>query len=117
MMSGETFAGRLLDWYAKHGRSLPWRGSPDPYAVLVSEYMAQQTRVETVIPYYLRWMAQFPTVQALADAPQEAVLKAWEGLGYYSRARNFHRAAQKVMRDYGGQIPQTAAELQHLPGS
>jgi A/G-specific adenine glycosylase len=116
MMSDETFAGRLLDWYAKHGRSLPWRGSSDPYAVLVSEYMAQQTRVETVIPYYLRWMEQFPTVQALADAPQEAVLKAWEGLGYYARARNLHKAARAIVTEHAGQIPSAVDDLRALPG-
>jgi A/G-specific adenine glycosylase len=116
MMSDETFAGRLLDWYAKHGRSLPWRGSSDPYAVLVSEYMAQQTRVETVIPYYLRWMERFPSMQALADAPQEAVLKAWEGLGYYARARNLHKAARAILTDHSGQIPSSIDELRALPG-
>jgi A/G-specific adenine glycosylase len=116
MMNDETFASRLLDWYAKHGRSLPWRGSPDPYAVLVSEYMAQQTRVETVIPYYLRWMERFPSMQALADAPQEAVLKAWEGLGYYARARNLHKAARAILTDHSGQIPSSIDELRALPG-
>ena len=115
-MCDGTFAGRLLDWYAKHGRSLPWRGVTDPYAVLVSEYMAQQTRVETVIPYYLRWMEQFPTVQALADAPQEAVLKAWEGLGYYARARNLHKAARAIVAEHAGQIPSSVDELRALPG-
>ena len=115
-MSDETFAGRLLDWYAKHGRRLPWRGITDPYAVLVSEYMAQQTRVETVIPYYLRWMEQFPTVQALADAPQEAVLKAWEGLGYYARARNLHKAARAIVTEHDGRIPSSVNELRALPG-
>ncbi len=104
-MNEETFAGRLLDWYAEHGRTLPWRGVTDPYAVLVSEYMAQQTRVDTVIPYYLRWMEQFPTIQVLAAAPQEAVLKAWEGLGYYARARNLHKAAQVIVTDFAGHIP------------
>jgi A/G-specific adenine glycosylase len=115
-MSKETFAGRLLDWYAKHGRSLPWRGVKDPYAVLVSEYMAQQTRVETVIPYYLRWMEQFPTLQALADAPQDAVLKAWEGLGYYARVRNLHKAAVTIAAQNGGRIPASVDELRALPG-
>ncbi len=115
-MSDETFAGRLLDWYAKHGRSLPWRGVTDPYAVLVSEYMAQQTRVETVIPYYVRWMEQFPTLQALADAPQEAVLKAWEGLGYYARARNLHKAARAIVTEHDGKIPSSLDELRALPG-
>lgn len=115
-MCDGTFAGRLLDWYAKHGRSLPWRGVTDPYAVLVSEYMAQQTRVETVIPYYSRWMVQFPTVQALADAPQEAVLKAWEGMGYYARARNLHKAARAIVTGHAGRIPSSVDELRALPG-
>lgn len=115
-MCDGTFAGRLLDWYAKHGRNLPWRGVTDPYAVLVSEYMAQQTRVETVIPYYSRWMEQFPTVKALADAPQEAVLKAWEGLGYYARARNLHKAARAILTAHSGRIPTSVDELRALPG-
>ncbi len=115
-MTDGTFAGRLLDWYAKHGRGLPWRGSPDPYAILVSEYMAQQTRVETVIPYYLRWMAQFPNIQALAEAPLEAVLKAWEGLGYYARARNLHQTARVIVTNHAGYIPSSVDELRALPG-
>ena len=109
-------ARRLLAWYARNARSLPWRGHPDPYAVWVSEIMLQQTRVETVIPYFQRWMERFPTIAALASAPQQAVLKAWEGLGYYSRARNLHRAAQQVMADYGGVIPPDRQALQGLPG-
>jgi A/G-specific adenine glycosylase len=115
-MDKEIFASRLLDWYGIHGRSLPWRGVNDPYAVLVSEYMAQQTRVDTVIPYYLRWMQQFPTLQALAGAPQETVLKAWEGLGYYARARNLHKAAQQMVRDFNGTIPASVDDLRKLPG-
>jgi len=115
-MKPAEFSARLLDWYVKHGRSLPWRGSPDPYAVLVSEYMAQQTRVETVIPYYLRWMEQFPTLQALAVAPLDAVLKAWEGLGYYARAHNLHRAARAVMTEYAGILPSNMEDLRRLPG-
>ncbi len=106
----------LLDWYRGAARQLPWRGSGDPYAIWVSEIMLQQTRVETVIPYYQRWMAQFPTVQALAAAPEQAVLKAWEGLGYYSRARNLHRAAGVIVERYSGRFPEEAAELRELPG-
>ena len=87
-------APRLLDWYARHARALPWRvPDPDPYAVWVSEAMLQQTRVETVIPYYERWMARFPTLAALAAAAEQDVLLAWEGLGFYSRARNMRRMA------------------------
>jgi A/G-specific adenine glycosylase len=114
------FATRILDWYAKHARSLPWRSLPgsraDPYAVWVSEIMLQQTRVETVIPYYERWLALFPSVAALAGASQQSVLSAWEGLGYYSRARNLHRAAKMVVDEFGGEIPRDAAQLRRLPG-
>ena len=106
----------LLNWYAAHARELPWRGHADPYAVWVSEIMLQQTRVEAVIPYFQRWMARFPSLADLAAAPQQAVLTAWEGLGYYSRARNLHRAAQVVLREHGGQIPQDVETLQRLPG-
>jgi A/G-specific adenine glycosylase len=106
----------LLAWYAKRKRRLPWRGAADPYHVWVSEIMLQQTQVETVIPYYQRWLARFPTVQALAAAPLAEVLAQWEGLGYYSRARNLHRAAQKVVAEFGGRLPKDAAALQQLPG-
>jgi len=110
-------ADALLDWYHQSARSLPWRETrPDPYAVWVSEIMLQQTRVETVIPYYERWMQRFPTLEALARAPQQEVLAAWEGLGYYSRARNLHRAAQIVVEEYGGRIPEDSQALRRLPG-
>ncbi len=109
-------ARRLLEWYARNQRTLPWRGSRDPYAVWVSEIMLQQTRVEAVIPYFLRWMKRFPNVQKLAAASQQEVLKAWEGLGYYSRARNLHRAARVVVDEFGGSLPRRAAELRKLPG-
>ncbi len=89
---------------------------PDPYAVWVSEIMLQQTRVETVIPYFERWMERFPTLEALAQAPQQEVLGAWEGLGYYSRARNLHRAAQLVLQDFGGRLPEDPQDLRRLPG-
>src|SRR4051812_23558891 len=86
---------RLLGaWFGKHGRDLPWRRTHDPYAILVSEIMLQQTQVTTVIPYYARWMQRFPTVAALAEASEPEVLSHWQGLGYYVRARNLHRAAQ-----------------------
>ncbi|HZW02849.1 MAG TPA: A/G-specific adenine glycosylase [Anaerolineaceae bacterium] len=111
-----SIARRLLDWYAGAARKLPWRGHPDPYAVWVSEIMLQQTRVETVIPYFERWMQRFPSVAALAAAGEQQVLQAWEGLGYYSRARNLHRAAQQVVAEHGGQLPQTRRELESLPG-
>jgi A/G-specific adenine glycosylase len=106
----------LLRWYAGNARKLPWRGAGDPYAVWVSEIMLQQTRVETVIPYYERWMAQFPDIPTLAAASQQEVLAAWEGLGYYSRARNLQRAAQMVVDDLGGDLPEEAEALRELPG-
>ena len=90
-------AALLLPWYDAHKRSMPWRGLKDPYAIWVSETMLQQTRVETVTGYFSRFMAAFPTVQALADAPLDEVLKLWEGLGYYRRARNLHRGARQIV--------------------
>ena len=108
---------RMLDWFATHKRDLPWRQEPrDPYHVWLAEIMLQQTQVTTVIPYYHRWLDRFPTLEALAEAPLDDVLKLWEGLGYYSRARNLHRAAQEVMRDHGGHIPDTVDGLRQLPG-
>jgi len=107
---------RLLRFYDADRRELPWRGADDPYRVWVSEVMLQQTRVETVIPYYRRWMERFPTLEALADASQEEVLQAWKGLGYYSRARNLHRAARMVRERHGGALPADPDELKELPG-
>ncbi|MGQ9815529.1 MAG: A/G-specific adenine glycosylase [Candidatus Roseilinea sp.] len=107
----------LLTWFATHRRDLPWRAEPrDPYHVWLSEIMLQQTQVATVIPYFQRWLERFPTLKDLAEAPVDDALKLWEGLGYYARARNLHRAAQVVMRDYGGRIPDTLEELLKLPG-
>ncbi len=106
----------LLDWFAKHARDLPWRHERTPYRVWVSEIMLQQTQVTTVIPYFQRWLERFPNVEALAAAPLDDVLKLWEGLGYYRRARLLHRAAQQVVGEYGGQLPDTEAELRRLPG-
>lgn len=105
----------LLAWFAVHQRPTPWRSTPDPYRVWVAEVMLQQTQTATVIPYYERFMERFPTVQALADAPLEEVLRYWEGLGYYARARNLHRAAQLIAQN-GGQLPRTADQLRELPG-
>lgn len=107
---------QLLDWFDAHQRAMPWRETKDPYAIWVSEVMLQQTRVETVIPYYQRWMQRFPTVEALAAATQEEVLQLWEGLGYYSRGRNLHKAAGMVMSKFGGEMPRTAEGLKELPG-
>ncbi len=112
----DTFAADLLDWFYTHRADLPWRRERDPYHVWLSEVMLQQTQVGTVVGYYERFLARFPTLAALAAAPLGDVLKVWEGLGYYSRARNLHRAAQIVVAEYDGELPRTAAELQRLPG-
>lgn len=112
----ENFGLYLLDWYSQHARQLPWRGAADPYAVWVSEIMLQQTRVETVIPYYSRWIKRFPTVQSLAEASEQEVLSVWEGLGYYSRARSLHKAAQVIVNEYNARLPQNTEQLRHLPG-
>jgi len=110
------FRRTLLAWYDQEGRDLPWRRDHDPYHVWVSEIMLQQTQVNTVIPYYENFMRVFPTVTDLANAEQATLLKAWQGLGYYSRARNLQRAAQQLVSDYQGNWPQTAAELTDLVG-
>ena len=112
----ERFRRDLVQWFGRDGRDLPWRRTTDPYAILVSEFMLQQTQVATVIGYYDRWMAQFPTVAALAAATEQEVLSLWQGLGYYSRARNLHRAAQAIMSEHAGQIPQSMQVLRALPG-
>lgn len=109
-------ASRLLAWYHANKRTLPWRGHPSAYAVWVSEIMLQQTRVEAVIPYFEKWMRLFPDVQVLADAAEQDVLNAWEGLGYYSRARNLHRAAKIVADQFQGEIPRDIDDLRRLPG-
>lgn len=106
----------LLVWYDQHARTLPWRGIHDAYRTWVSETMLQQTRVETVIGYYDRFLQHFPTIAELAAAPEDDVLKLWEGLGYYSRARNLHKGAQQVMADFGGAIPSTVEELRRISG-
>src|SRR5512145_1340768 len=110
------FARRLLAWYGLNARILPWRGHPDPYAVWVSEIMLQQTRVETVIPYFEKWMRLFPSIETLANASEREVLNAWEGLGYYSRARNLHKAARIVAEQYNGKVPRDLEQLRKLPG-
>lgn len=106
----------LLGWYDGNARILPWRESPTPYAVWISEIMLQQTRVEAVKPYFDRWMKAFPTLSALADASEAEVLKLWEGLGYYSRVRNIHRTAKLVMEKFGGSLPSSFEALRSLPG-
>jgi len=110
------FSKRLLAWYDKNARDLPWRDHPDPYAVWVSEIMLQQTQVETVIPYFVRWMKELPTIAKLAAATQQDVLTLWEGLGYYSRARNIHRAAEILVQHHDGKLPQDINKLKALPG-
>ncbi|MFC6181791.1 A/G-specific adenine glycosylase [Lactiplantibacillus daowaiensis] len=112
----KDFQTTLLTWFDQEGRDLPWRRDHEPYHIWVSEIMLQQTQVQTVIPYYERFMAWFPTVTDLAQAPEEKLLKAWEGLGYYSRVRNMQRCARQLLTDYDGQWPQTAAELTELIG-
>jgi A/G-specific adenine glycosylase len=110
------FRRLLLDWYRSHHRPLPWRSTRNPYSIWVSEVMAQQTQIKTVIPYYLAFMKRFPDVKRLAGADLQAVLKAWEGLGYYARARNLHRAAGRVMEIHKGKIPGDWKRFQDLPG-
>ncbi len=110
------FRNALISWYLKHSRKLPWRENPNPYRIWVSEAMLQQTQVKTVIPYYQRFVLKFPDIASLASADTEQVLKAWEGLGYYARARNLHRAARRVCQDHGGCIPDTYAAFRSLPG-
>ncbi|MFD1421440.1 A/G-specific adenine glycosylase [Lactiplantibacillus songbeiensis] len=112
----KAFQATLLTWFDREGRDLPWRHDHEPYHIWVSEIMLQQTQVQTVIPYYERFMTWFPTVTALAQAPESQLLKAWEGLGYYSRVRNMQRCARQLLADYGGQWPRTATELTELIG-
>ena len=111
------FADTLIAWQRRHGRhDLPWQRTREPYRVWLSEIMLQQTQVDTVIPYYARFLERFPDVASLAAAPLDAVLGLWSGLGYYARARNLHRAARLVVEEHGGKFPRTAAQLATLPG-
>ena len=111
-----SWAADLLAWYDTSARDLPWRSDLSPYRTWISEIMLQQTQVDTVIPYFERWMARFPNVAALAAADQQEVLNLWEGLGYYSRARNLHKAAQVIHTEYADQLPETPEALEKLPG-
>jgi len=111
-----AIAQRLLDWYERHRRDLPWRRVREPYAIWVAEIMLQQTRVDTVIAYYERFLTKFPTLDALAAAPLDDVLKAWEGLGYYARARNLHAAAREIREKLDGCLPRSPEDLRRLPG-
>lgn len=112
----EQFAALLLNWWDQGHSDLPWRRSKDPYAIWIAEVMLQQTQIATVTPYFERWMARFPTVNAVVEAPLDDVLKVWEGLGYYSRARNLHAAAAIIMDMYDGHLPDSVSELMKLPG-
>ncbi len=111
-----AFRKELIAWFRRFGRDLPWRHTSDPYAILVSEIMLQQTQVATVVGYFERWMKRFPTTAALAQAGEAEVLQYWQGLGYYSRARNLHAAARRVEEVHGGRFPATEAEIRALPG-
>jgi A/G-specific adenine glycosylase len=111
-----NFTQNVLDWYAVHKRAMPWRESGDPYKIWISEIMLQQTRVDQAWPYFERFIGEFPTVFDLAEADQQRVMKAWEGLGYYSRARNLHAAAKTILSDYGGKLPEEYDEIIKLKG-
>ncbi|MGC6769166.1 A/G-specific adenine glycosylase [Enterococcus sp. LJL51] len=111
-----SFQIEFIEWYEKEKRNLPWRINLDPYRIWISEIMLQQTRVDTVIDYYYRFMEWFPTIKALAEASDERLLKAWEGLGYYSRARNLKAAAQQIISDFEGEMPKSIEEIRELKG-
>ncbi len=115
-MNGKEFRQRLCAWFRRHGRDLPWRQTRDPYAILVSEMMLQQTTVAAVVPYFEKWMKRFPSVHELAAADESEVLALWQGLGYYRRARSLHAAARKVGREMGGVFPRDYDALRALPG-
>ena len=114
----EAFAASLIEWFNAEGRNYPWRRTRDPYAVLVSEVMLQQTQVATVLSrrYFERWLDHFPDIETLAAADEAEILKAWEGLGYYRRARNLQRAARAVIEEFEGHFPRTATQIRQLPG-
>ena len=106
----------LKEWFLRHRRDLPWRHQPTPYRVWVSEVMLQQTQVSVVLPYFERWMTRFPSIGSLADASEEEVIKVWEGLGYYARARNMHAAAKQIMISHGGKMPRCPSKLLAIKG-
>ena len=112
----KIFYEELLNWYYQNRRELPWREDPAPYHVWLSEIMLQQTRVEAAKGYYIRFLNSLPDIASLADSSEETCLKLWEGMGYYSRVRNLKRAAEVVMKSFGGNLPRTSAELRQLPG-
>jgi len=115
-LSARIICAKIVRWFSAHQRDLPWRRTRDPYAIWISEIMLQQTQVKTVIPYFERWMRELPTVTAFAKAKPERVLKLWEGLGYYRRARHAQKAAQLIVRDFGGQFPEKFEDVLALPG-
>lgn len=115
-MTQKQFASKIIAWYNAHHRPLPWREIKDPYKIWLSEIILQQTRVAQGLPYYEKFVSTFPTVMALAKASEQQVLRLWQGLGYYSRARNLHACAKKVVNEYGGEFPDNSLELQKLPG-
>lgn len=112
----QQFRNTLLNWYDRHKRDLPWRNSEDPYHVWISEIMLQQTRVDQALPFYNRFIKSFPTIVDLAAADRQEVLRVWEGLGYYSRARNMHQAAKTIVNNFGGKIPDSWDSINHLKG-
>ncbi|WP_223155087.1 A/G-specific adenine glycosylase [Alkalibacillus aidingensis] len=116
IFNAESFQQDLIHWYQKEKRDLPWRQNQDPYRIWVSEIMLQQTQVDTVIPYFEQFMERYPTVYDLAKADEQEVLKSWEGLGYYSRARNLHSAVREVVQEYGGEVPCEKSEIKKLKG-
>ena len=112
----QKFRKALGEWFRVEGRDLPWRKTTDAYAIMVSEFMLQQTQVATVRNFYDRWLERFPDFRSLAEATEAEVMQIWQGLGYYSRARNLHRAAQEVVAKYGGKLPTSLREIVELPG-
>ncbi|HYR24071.1 MAG TPA: A/G-specific adenine glycosylase [Chthoniobacterales bacterium] len=116
MTNRKAFRRALLGWHRQHGRDLPWRQTRDPYAILVSEFMLQQTQVATVLPYYKDWLQRFPNFAVLARASEADVLHAWQGLGYYARARNLHSTAKRVVDRHRGQFPKSIEQMEQLPG-
>ena len=110
------WAPPLIDWYNAHQRELPWRIHPHPYHTLICEFMAQQTQINTLIPYYERWLIKYPTIQDVANSSEDSILKSWEGLGYYSRARNLHKTCQVITNDYNAVVPDSPDILLSLPG-
>jgi A/G-specific adenine glycosylase len=114
-MAVNRFSELLLDWFQQNKRALPWRNTKDPYKIWLSEVMLQQTRVSQGLPYYERFVHHYPTIKKLANAPEKEIFRLWQGLGYYSRARNLHRCA-KIISERGGKFPETTEELKKLPG-